>query len=66
MGPAIRLAIETTLSYLPKYSPDLNPIELPYSKFKAFLRKVAARTIPGLTRAIRSFVPQLGWLGSAA
>ena len=63
MGPAIRLAIEkahATLSYLPKYSPDLNPIELPYSKFKAFLRKVAARTIPGLTRAIRSFVPQLG------
>ena len=32
MGPAIRLAIEkahATLSYLPKYSPDLNPIELP-------------------------------------
>ena len=49
-----------TLRYLPKYSPDLNPIELPYSKFKAFLRKVAARTVPGLTRAIRSFVPQLG------
>ena len=30
------------------------------AKFKAFLRKVAARTVPGLTRAIRSFVPQLG------
>src|SRR5258705_9099885 len=63
MGPAIREAIEkahATLRYLPKYSPDLNPIELPYSKFKAFLRKVAARTVPGLTRAIRSFVPQLG------
>ena len=63
MGPTIRQAIEkahATLRYLPKYSPDLNPIELPYSKFKAFLRKVAARTVPGLTRAIRSFVPQLG------
>jgi transposase len=63
MGPAIREAIEkahATLRYLPKYSPDLNPIELPYSKFKAFLRKVAARTVRGLTRAIRSFVPQLG------
>ncbi len=24
---------------------DLNPIEMPYSKFKTFLRKVAARTI---------------------
>jgi transposase len=44
---------------LPKYSPDLNPIELPYSKFKGLLRKVAARTVPGLYRAIRSFVPQL-------
>ena len=39
--------------------PDLNPIEMPYSKFKTFLRKVAARTIPSLNRAIRSFIPQL-------
>jgi transposase len=45
--------------YLPKYSPDLNPIEMPYSKFKTYLRKVAARTVPALYRAIRSFVPQL-------
>ena len=48
-----------TLRYLPKYSPDLNPIELPYSEFKALLRKVAARTVPSLFRAIRSFVPLL-------
>jgi transposase len=62
MGPAIREAIEqagATVRYLPKYSPDLNPIEMPYSKFKEFLRRVAARNIPGLTRAIRSFIPQL-------
>ena len=60
---AVRAAIEATgatLRYLPPYSPDLNPIEMPYSKFKALLRKVAARTVPGLYRAIRSFVPQLG------
>jgi len=38
----------------------LDPIELPYSKFKAFLRKLAQRIVPGLYRAIRSFVPQLG------
>jgi len=59
----IREAIEkarATLRYLPQYSPDLNPIELPYSKFKALMRKVAARTVQGLHRAIRSFVPQLG------
>jgi len=37
-----------TLRYLPKYSPDLNPIELPYSRFKAWLRKVGARTVPSL------------------
>jgi transposase len=44
MAPAVRQAIEKAKSvrYLPKYSPDLNPIELPYSKFKAYLRKVAA------------------------
>jgi hypothetical protein len=27
---------------------------LPYSKFKAYLRKLATRTVPGLHRAIRS------------
>ena len=62
LSPRIREAIEkarATLRYLPKYSPDLNPIELPYSKFKTFLRKVSARTVPHLTRAIRSFIPQL-------
>ncbi|MGY3619328.1 IS630 family transposase [Bradyrhizobium sp. USDA 10063] len=62
MAPAVRHAIErakASVRYLPKYSPDLNPIELPYSKFKAYLRKVAARTVPHLTRAIRSFIPQL-------
>ena len=59
----IREAIENaraTLRYLPKYSPDLNPIEMPYSKFKAHLRKAAERTVRGLYRTIRSFVPQLG------
>ena len=62
LGPGIGRAIQTvgaTLRYLPKYSPDLNPIEMPYSKFKTFLRKVAARTVPRLNRAIRSFIPQL-------
>ena len=45
-----------TLRYLPKYSPDLNPIELPYSKFKALLRKVAARTVELSARSCHSSV----------
>ena len=58
----IQEAIESagaTLRYLPKYSPDLDLIELPYSKFKTWQRKVAARTVPAFVRAIRSFVPML-------
>ena len=54
----IREAIEAagaTLRYLPQYSPDLNPIEMPFSKFKAFLRKVAERTVSGLCHRIRTF-----------
>ena len=49
--PGVKDAIEAagaTLQYLPQYSPDLNPIEMPFSKFKAFLRKVAERTVRGL------------------
>jgi transposase len=59
----VREAIENigaTLRYLPKYSPDLNPIEMAFSKFKALLRKLAERTVSRLRRAIRSFLPRLG------
>jgi hypothetical protein len=56
----VRLGAPAMLRYLPKYSPDLNPFEMPYSKFKTFLRRVAARTVRGLNRAIRFFIPQLG------
>jgi transposase len=34
--------------YLPPYSPDLNPIELAFSKLKRLLRKAAERTVEGL------------------
>lgn len=40
------------LLYLPPYSPDLNPIEQAWSKLKAHLRKVAARSYRSLSRAI--------------
>jgi len=51
----IREAIEKVgakLIYLPPYSPDLNPIEQVFSKFKALLRKAAARTVEALWKAI--------------
>jgi transposase len=38
--------------FLPPYSPDLNPIEMAFSKLKAHLRKKAVRTIDDLWRAI--------------
>ena len=52
-------AVGADLRYLPEYSPDLNPIEMSFSKLKALLRKAAARTAPTLRRRIRAFVPRL-------
>ena len=61
----IREAIEAVgaqIQYLPPYSPDLNPIEMAFSKLKSLLRKAAARTVSELEAAIASllscFTPQ--------
>ena len=46
-GTAVRHAIRKAgakLFLLPKYSPDLNPIEQVFAKLKHLLRKAAART----------------------
>lgn len=40
------------LWYLPSYSPDLTPIEEAFAKFKASLRRAAARTTEALAAAI--------------
>ena len=51
----VREAIEAVgaqLRYLPPYSPDLNPIELYFSKFKSALRTLAERTVDALWNAI--------------
>jgi len=40
--------------FLPAYSPDLNPIEMMWSKVKALLRKAQARSHPDLLQAIAS------------
>jgi transposase len=62
--PEIRLAIEhagAQLRFLPPYSPDFNPIELAFSKLKAFFRAVRPRTfdqVCDLTRtALALFLP---------
>jgi transposase len=61
----VREAIEArgaSLTYLPPYSPDLNPIEQTFAKLKALLRKIAARTVSTLWDALADvldrFTPQ--------
>ena len=52
---AVRQAIRAAgakLLFLPKYSPDLNPIEQVFAKLKHLLRKAAARTVEGLCAAV--------------
>lgn len=51
----VRERIEATgarLLYQPPYSPDLNPIELAWSKIKSALRALGQRSIALLTLAI--------------
>lgn len=44
------------LLFLPAYSPDLNPIEMAFSKLKTLLRKRAARSFDAITKASGEFV----------
>jgi transposase len=49
----VRRAIEAagaSVAYLPPYSPDLNPIEMVFSKLKWLVRSAAERTVEGLWR----------------
>ena len=55
-GPASahrhRAAPVPRCSYLPPYSPDLNPIEQLFAKLKALLRKAATRSLDALWAAV--------------
>jgi len=54
-GRAVRRTIRQAgarLFFLPKYSPDLNPIEQLFAKLKHWLRNAAARTPDALCSAI--------------
>ena len=64
-GEVVRSLIEArgaNLVFPPPYSPDLNPIELAFSKLKSRLRKAARRTVGGLWdrigQVLDEFTPQ--------
>ena len=50
--------------YRPAYSPDLNPIELSFSKLKSILRKLKIRDVGKLKRFLKSS-PKLYLRGGA-
>jgi transposase len=53
--PAVRAMIETAgceLWPLPPYSPDLNPIEMMWSKVKQLIRSIEPRTFEALAQAV--------------
>ena len=70
MAEAIR-AHGAEVIFLPRYSPDFNPIEGAWSKLKAYLRKVAARTPKALDRALARGLARIttdnarGWFNHA-
>jgi transposase len=58
----VRAAIEAAqanLLYLPPYSPDLNPIEMAFSKFKALMRAAEARTLKDLKEAAAKAIEKI-------
>ena len=53
-GKAVRRAVRDVgarLVFLPKYSPDLNPIEQVFAKLKVFVRKRAPRSFDAISQA---------------
>ena len=60
-GKAVRKAIRDVgahLVFLPKYSPDLDPIEQALGKFKTLLRKARARTYETVSDACGEILNQ--------
>ena len=61
-GKAVRAAIRAAgarLLFLPKYSPDLNPIEQLFSKMKAFVRKAAPRSLDAVSDVIANVLARV-------
>jgi len=67
---ALLTAVGATVRFLPAYSPDLNPIEMMWSKVKTLLRTAEARTAEDLQQAIASALGQVraqdavGWFAA--
>lgn len=63
--------VGATPLYMPAYSPDLNPIELCWSKLKAILKSVGARTMHSLAIAVQTAADRItpldavGWFRHA-
>jgi transposase len=60
-GNAARLIAEAgaKLLFLPPYSPDLNPIEMMFAKFKELLRRAEARTVEALWTTIGQLLDKI-------
>jgi len=56
---ALIAAAGASVRFLPAYSPDLNPIEMMWSKLKALLRAAEARTAEELQRAIAAALQRI-------
>jgi transposase len=57
--PALIRAAQAELVYLPPYSPDLNPIELAFSKIKQALRSLSLRTVDALWETMQSVLDRV-------
>ena len=73
-GEAIQSMIEATgarVLFLPRYSPEYNPIEACWSKLKAWIRKCSPETIGVLQRVLTTAIQQVttndaaGWFRHA-
>jgi transposase len=60
-GKAVRQAIRADgarLMFLPKYSPDLSPIEQVFDNFKTLLPKAGARTYDAMQATLARCLPE--------
>lgn len=61
-GKAVHKAIRSAgarLLFLPKYSPDLNPIEQVFAKLKTLIRKAEPRTFDAVSDALKNALAEL-------